>query len=294
MPALDVSDYGARQLSVKCMIVLKRQRKNRPPNARGQRRRYLLSLMVAADPESWNASDGSAFGAVVGEPKSCRALPQAQTCRSSRPHSRQCFPHQPVCVFSSGRWLYPHTRSVGAGHVDSIHNRFVQSRMLPPTPTSNANKKTYGEELFEHYLRKHHVSFEREPSLGDRTSKRVDYVIPHEHGPVYLEVKDIDHRVATASGSFDPYGPIRREIKDGMKKFRALKVERNALVLIAAPTSFVMLEAPHIVLGAMYGIKAFVFRSNPRRGVSTTRSLCVSSSSGEDSWSDQVEEPHPG
>jgi hypothetical protein len=49
---------------------------------------------------------------------------------------------------------------------------------------------TYGEELFESYLRGQNIAFEREPELPG-ISQRIDYVVDHPAaGKLLLEVKD--------------------------------------------------------------------------------------------------------
>ena len=111
---------------------------------------------------------------------------------------------------------------------------------------------TYGELLFERYLLSQGISFQHEPELpGIR--QRIDYFVEHpEAGKVLLEVKDIENYVK-GFGAVDMYGPIRSHIDYGRDKFRNTADYVCALVLAAPPGSFVELESPEIMLGAMYG-----------------------------------------
>lgn len=118
--------------------------------------------------------------------------------------------------------------------------------------------KTYGETLFEDYLRNQGIAYEYEPPLAG-TTRRVDFVVEHpEKGKILFEVKDI---VVAPPGhgpsAIHPYVPIRNHIKAGQKKFKELPDALCALVLAAPPGSFVDIESPHFMLGAMYGDYAF-------------------------------------
>jgi hypothetical protein len=119
--------------------------------------------------------------------------------------------------------------------------------------------ESYGELLFERYLTAQGVQFEYEPALAF-TGRLVDYVISHpRNGRIYLEVKDIHQPLP--SGSFfqhDPYPAIRSHIDAGKKKFKDFSDELCALVLVAAPGSFVNLMEPSTMLGAMYGDLGFI------------------------------------
>jgi len=114
--------------------------------------------------------------------------------------------------------------------------------------------KTYGELLFEKYLNSHGIQFEYEPPLSS-TSNLIDYVVKHPtHGQILFEVKDIcNERPSGSFFQFDPYTPIRTKITKGAEKFKDLPDALCALVLVAAPDSFINLLEPQVMLGAMYG-----------------------------------------
>lgn len=120
------------------------------------------------------------------------------------------------------------------------------------------NTKNPSDLLFEKYLRGQDISFEYEPELPE-TRNRIDYLIAHEAvGTVYCEVKQIE--VPRPEGSFfmfDPYSPVRNHIHDGVKQFKGLADTVNALVFAAGPGSFINLDTPTTMLGAMYGDFAF-------------------------------------
>jgi hypothetical protein len=130
-----------------------------------------------------------------------------------------------------------------------------------------ANKSTYGETLFEQYLISQNIVFEREPKLPGM-SQLIDFVIDHPtSGKVLLEVKDIVNDPPPRGFSMvNSYTPIRSHIEDGSGKFKCASDYVCALVLVAAPGSFVRLEDPHIVLGAMYGDLGFKIPFDPVRG----------------------------
>jgi hypothetical protein len=120
------------------------------------------------------------------------------------------------------------------------------------------NKSTYGEDLFAAYLEKHGVVFEREPELPG-VSHVIDFVIDHPtHGKILLEVKDIVNPMPPLGFStFNPYKPIREHIEEGTRKFRSTADYVCGLVLAAPPGSFVQLNNPNYMLGAMYGDLGF-------------------------------------
>jgi hypothetical protein len=128
------------------------------------------------------------------------------------------------------------------------------------------NKKTYGELLFEGYLDAHEIAYTREPQLSF-TSNLIDYVLDHPtHGQIFFEVKDIHNAFPATSGAYDPYDPVLRHIEEGRMKFKDLPDALCALVLVAAPGSFVDLQAPHIMLGSMYGRMGFTIPFNTKLG----------------------------
>lgn len=120
------------------------------------------------------------------------------------------------------------------------------------------NKSTYGEELFRAYLTAQQIAFEYEPNLPG-VSQRIDFVVDHRTcGKVLLEVKDVVNPLPPRGGSvFDPYKPIREHIEEGTRKFRSTADYVCALVLAAPPSSFVQLDDPTAMLGAMYGDLGF-------------------------------------
>jgi hypothetical protein len=101
-------------------------------------------------------------------------------------------------------------------------------------------------------------------------SQRVDFVVDHpDCGKILLEVKDIVNEPPAAGGFgfFDPYRPIRAHIEAGKKKFKNTADYTCALVLAAPPASFVMLEDPRTIMGAMYGDLGFQMPVNTATGV---------------------------
>lgn len=130
-----------------------------------------------------------------------------------------------------------------------------------------ANKSTYGETLFEEYLISQNIAFEREPKLPG-IPQLIDFVVDHPTlGKVLLEVKDIENAPAPRGFSqINSYGPIRSHIEDGREKFKSASDYVCALVLVPAPGSLVMLEEPHIMLGAMYGDFGYKIPFDPVRG----------------------------
>jgi hypothetical protein len=129
------------------------------------------------------------------------------------------------------------------------------------------NKSTYGETLFEEYLISQKIQFEREPKLPG-ISQLIDFVVDHPtHGKIMLEVKDIENELPPRGFSqFNSYSPIRSHIEDGREKFRSTSKYVCALVLAAPPGSFVLLNEPHVMLGAMYGDLGFKIPFDPVRG----------------------------
>lgn len=117
-----------------------------------------------------------------------------------------------------------------------------------------SNKSTYGEDLLAAYLTAHGITFEREPKLPG-VAQLVDFVIDHPtHGKILLEVKDIVNPMPPMGFStFDPYKPIREHIEEGTRKFKSTADYVCCLVLAAPPGSFVQLNDPNYMLGAMYG-----------------------------------------
>jgi hypothetical protein len=126
------------------------------------------------------------------------------------------------------------------------------------------NRTTYGEQLLENYLVSQGTAFEREPTLP-RVSQLIDFVIDHQtHGKVLLEVKDIVNPMPPLGPSaFNPYKPIREHIEEGTRKFKSTADYVCGLVLAAPPGSFVQLNDPNTILGAMYGDVGFRIPFDP-------------------------------
>jgi hypothetical protein len=133
---------------------------------------------------------------------------------------------------------------------------------------------TFGEQLFELYLQSQDIKFEREPELPG-ISQRVDFVVDHPAcGKLLLEVKDIENEApALGFSCFDPYRPIRTHIEAGKKKFKNTADYTCALVLAAPPGSFVMLEDPRTMMGAMYGDLGFQMPVNTETGVADAEAM---------------------
>jgi hypothetical protein len=133
---------------------------------------------------------------------------------------------------------------------------------------------TFGEQLFELYLQSQEIKFEREPELPG-ISQRVDFVVEHPAcGKLLLEVKDIENKPpGLGFGAFDPYKPIRTHIEAGKKKFKNTADYTCGLVLAAPPRSFVMLEDPRTMMGAMYGDLGFQMPVNTKTGVADAEAM---------------------
>lgn len=133
---------------------------------------------------------------------------------------------------------------------------------------------TYGEQLFEDYLNDHGVKFDREPELPG-IPERIDFVVDHPtSGKILLDVKDIENPPpGPGYGAFDPYRPIRTHIDAGRKKFRNCADYLCGLVLAASPGSFVMLDDPPTMMGAMYGDPGFQMSFNTKTGVGDPKSI---------------------
>lgn len=143
------------------------------------------------------------------------------------------------------------------------------------------NKSTYGESLFEAYLVSQGIAFEREPKLPG-VSQLIDFVIDHPtHGKVLLEVKDIVNPMPVRGFStFNPYKSIREHIEEGTRKFKSTADYVCGLVLAAPPGSFVQLNEPSVMLGAMYGdlgfrVPFYLGPGEPPEGVEATSEFLV-------------------
>jgi hypothetical protein len=128
------------------------------------------------------------------------------------------------------------------------------------------NQKNESDLLFERYLTTQNLQFEYEPEL-EATTNRIDYLVQHPEGQLYLEVKQIQRPLPPRGFSvMQPYSPIRSHIHDGAKQFRHLPNTINALVFAAGPNSFVNLTSSTAMLGAMYGDFVFRVPFNPSSG----------------------------
>jgi hypothetical protein len=136
------------------------------------------------------------------------------------------------------------------------------------------NKSTYGERLVEAYLKSQGIASEREPKLPG-VNQLIDFVIEHPtQGKILLEVKDIVNQMPPLGFStFDPYKPIREHIEEGQRKFKSTQDYVCGLVLAAPPGSFVRLNEPFIMLGAMYGDFGYRVPFDPRPGAQQTEEV---------------------
>lgn len=136
---------------------------------------------------------------------------------------------------------------------------------MHPVRAKGTNKSTYGEDLLAAYLTEHGIAFEREQKLPG-VAQLIDFVIDHPtHGKILLEVKDIVNPVPPRGlSTFDPYKPIREHIEEGTRKFKSTSDYVCCLVLAAPPGSFVQLNNPNYMLGAMYGDLGFRVPFDPK------------------------------
>lgn len=127
-------------------------------------------------------------------------------------------------------------------------------------------KPTYGEDLTARYLESQGIRFEHEPELPG-IAQRIDFVIEHpECGKILLEVKDIKNP-PPPSGFYDAHKPIRKHIEAGAQKFKNTADYLCGLILVATPGSFVQLNDPTIMMGAMYGNLGFRIPVDTQRGI---------------------------
>ena len=132
---------------------------------------------------------------------------------------------------------------------------------------------TYGEILFESYLKAHDIEFEREPELQG-VPERIDFVIDHPTcRKILLDVKHRESPAGATIWTFDPYRPIRTHIDAGRRKFRNCANYLCGLVLAEPPNSFVMLDHPPTIMGAMYGDPGFQMSFNTKTGDGDPKTL---------------------
>jgi hypothetical protein len=127
------------------------------------------------------------------------------------------------------------------------------------TPTTSS--KTPGELLFEEYLERVGITdFEFERDFPE-SLKKPDYAIVH-HGQLLLDLKDFRGEPKdfeeSGFGPYDPYGPIREKINEGLRKFKDFKSYPCALVLYNHDKPLVTLR-PLFVYAAMLGNLGFSF-----------------------------------
>jgi hypothetical protein len=129
------------------------------------------------------------------------------------------------------------------------------------------NKKNRAELLFERYLTSQGITAEYEPSLPG-TGRLPDYSIEHpEVGNILFEVKEINQPLPVRGFStFDPHGPVESHISSAARKFKDLSDRTCVIVLAAGESSFVDLQSPHVMLGAMYGRWGFTVPFDPHGG----------------------------
>lgn len=116
--------------------------------------------------------------------------------------------------------------------------------------------RTTSELLFESYLIHNGLGdrFEFEPNIEGR-QKKPDYLVSSQEDSLFFEVKQIEPRRGDAiitSGHTDPYGPIRKKINEGAKKFKEYKDCKCSLVIFNNARGSTFLSW-HTVYGAMLG-----------------------------------------
>ena len=127
------------------------------------------------------------------------------------------------------------------------------------------DKRTKGELLFETYLRLQGITkYEFEKTHQHKRSKP-DYSVQIDQEYLF-EVKDFERKDILDGGAYDPYRRIRQKIESARKKFREYKDSPCCLVLYNNNASLVHLEAPDLMLGAMYGNYGITTEFNPDRG----------------------------
>ncbi len=83
---------------------------------------------------------------------------------------------------------------------------------------------TKSEEIFENYLLKHKIAFERNYLVG---SKNVDFYITTSEGNILSDVKEVQN---TKKDEIDAYDYIKEDIKKLRKKFKTKPLEPVLLV----------------------------------------------------------------
>ena len=101
------------------------------------------------------------------------------------------------------------------------------------------------------------------------------FVVDHpECGKIMLEVKDIERSPPSLGiSAFDSRKPIRAYIEAGTQKFKNTADYLCVLILAAPPGSFVMLEDPMAITGAMYGNPGFRIPVNTGNGTADPKGI---------------------
>lgn len=127
------------------------------------------------------------------------------------------------------------------------------------------DQKNISEELFERYLESQGIAFEFEKQYEGR-SRRPDYTVAIDGRDYLFEVKEFEPGdLPRGFSMFDPYTPIRAKIDAARKKFKEYEGFPCCLVLYNNG-AFVMIDNPHVVLGAMYGDAGFKLPFDPNLG----------------------------
>ena len=131
--------------------------------------------------------------------------------------------------------------------------------------------RTEGERLFEEYLTSRRLqNFEYERSFR-RKSKRPDYTLTVCLRKYLFDVKDFK-TVATSSGRYDPYRPVREKINQASKKFKEFKQWPCSLVLYNRGGALVHLMSPDHMFASMYGDISLTWDVDISKGVSVPNS----------------------
>jgi hypothetical protein len=128
-------------------------------------------------------------------------------------------------------------------------------------------EKTIGESLFEKYLDAMRYPYEFEKEYEGKNTKP-DYTVS-KNGIYLFEVKDFDEFMPLGIAAYDPYPRIREKIGQGRVQFKEFKEFPCSIVLRNNGNTFVHLEDPNIVLGAMYGDSGYTFPVKMDAGMSS-------------------------
>lgn len=131
-------------------------------------------------------------------------------------------------------------------------------------------RQNVSELLFEEYISEYGLGCpEHEPPFP-RTTRRIDYRLPHRGQMLWFEVKEFDEDIRmldeNGSGAYDPHIAIRTKIGKAAAKFRDYDGECCSLVLFNERLNLVDICTPRIVLGAMLGSVGFRIPINLETG----------------------------